>query len=72
MFWPHININERQPGKCLIPEQVFGAPGYSVTVFCYVADMAKRNGNLKVCYVRTEKNEKRWLFGYEGVAAVKS
>lgn len=35
-------------------------------------DKAKKNGHLKVCYDRIEGNGKRWLTGYEGMAAIKS
>lgn len=65
MFYPHININESQPGKPLVPKEVFGSPGvFLVMVDWMFMAMAKKNENLKVCYFRIEKNGKRWVWGY--------
>lgn len=73
MFWLHINIKERQPGKCFIPEEVFGSPAvFLVRLDCMFVALVKKNGNSKVCCVRIEENGERWLSGYEGVAAVES
>ena len=34
---------------------------FSVVVKCMFVDVAKRNGNLELAYVRIDENGKRWL-----------
>lgn len=41
-------------------------------VECTFVDIVKKTGRLKVCYGGIEGNGKRWLTGYESVAAIKS